>query len=410
MSGAGDAESRDLPDEVPAPTSRRRCGRRHGGGGAAYFHEYRRARRRHGERPHWWPANEPWPPEGEFPWRRMKRRFFIRFAIGVAIFFALFVAGPLIVAGQLLSALGVPRPGATLLAVAFCVGLIAIVIVTARGARRIAVPFGDLIEAAGRLEAGDYSARVPEYLHGPRELGALMEAFNSMAARLEADERQRRTLLADVSHELRTPLAVLQGELEAMIDGVHPTDEAHLAAAVEEIRMLTGLVEDLRTLTLAEAGTLALHPESTDVAVLVQDVAASFESLASRAGVRLRVDTPADLQLVELDPLRIRQVLGNLVANALRYAPAGSEVTIEAVYTAAGITLSVVDRGPGIDPQVLPHLFDRFARSADSRGSGLGLAIGRRLVEAHGGSIRAEQPPGGGTAIRFDLPVPAGHS
>ena len=217
-----------------------------------------------------------------------------------------------------------------------------------------------------------------------------------MAARLEEDERQRRTLLADVSHELRTPLAVLQGELEAMIDGVHPTDEAHLAAAVEEIQMLTGLVEDLRTLALAEAGTLALHRETTDLPVLAQEVG---------AGVQLRVEMPDDLPLVELDPLRVRQVIGNLVANALRYAPAGSDVLIAGERGPDRVTLSVVDHGPGIAPEVLPHLFDRFARSAESRGSGLGLAIARRLVEAHGGTIRAERPAEGGTAIRFDLPI-----
>jgi signal transduction histidine kinase len=335
----------------------------------------------------------------------MRRIFFIRFAVGVGLFLALFVAGPLIVVGQLLAALGLPTPGSTLLAIAFIVGMITIVAGTARGARRIALPFGDLIEAAGRLEAGDYSARVPEYRRGPRELRTLMTSFNSMAARLEVDERQRRTLLADVSHELRTPLAILQGELEAMIDGVHPTDEAHLAAAVDEIQMLTGLVEDLRTLALAEAGTLVLQRESTDLTVLAQEVATSFESLAAQSRVRLRVDAPDDLPLVELDPLRVRQVLGNLVANALRYAPAGSEVLIAAERGSNRVLMSVVDTGPGIDPAVVPHLFDRFARSAESRGSGLGLAIARRLVEAHGGTIRAERPAGGGTAIRFELPT-----
>ena len=361
MSGPGDGAPAGSPYQPPHEPPKEPDGRSRRGSGR--FHErYRRARLRHRERPPWWPADEAWPPEGEFPWRRMRRLFFIRFAIGVFIVFALVIAGPLIVIGQLLTAVGLPNPASSVAAVVVVVGLIAILAGTARGARRVAVPFGDLIEAAGQLEAGDYSARVPLYRHGPRELRSLMAAFNSMAARLDIDERQRRTLLADVSHELRTPLAVLQGELEAMIDGVHPTDEAHLAAAVEEIRMLTGLVEDLRTLALAEAGTLALHPESTDVAVLAQEVAASFESLAARAGVRLRVETPADLQLVELDPLRIRQVLGNLVANALRYAPAGSEVLIEAGCGAGEITLSVVDRGPGIDPQVLPHLFDRFAQ------------------------------------------------
>ena len=363
-------------------------------------------------RPPWWPDNEPWPPQGEFPWRRVRRRFFVRFAIGVSLVFALVVAGPLIVVGQVLGAAGLSG-GATVL------GTFAILLVigfavagAARTARRIALPVGALIEAAGRVESGDYTARVADYRHTPRELRALIDSFNSMAGRLEADENQRRTLLADVSHELRTPLAVLRGELEAMIDGIHPADEAHLTAAVDDIAMLTGLVEDLRTLALAEAGTLALHPESTDLSVLAQEVATAFETLAAAAKVRIEVRAPDDLPLVEVDPLRIRQVLGNLVANALRYAPPNTEVEIAAERPAGGnsdrITVSVADHGPGVSPDVLPHLFDRFAKSADSRGSGLGLAIARRLVEAHGGTIQADVPPEGGTIVRFELPVSPG--
>jgi two-component system, OmpR family, sensor histidine kinase BaeS len=406
-----DRESGQTPPDAPPwgyygrpyGYGRRRHGPMHGGPDGF---QYRGWHGRHGrERPKWWPANEPWPPQGEFPWRHVRRLFFIRFAIGVFLVFALVIVGPLFAIAQILTTLGLPSPSTGILAAAVMLFLVLAIAGTAGSARRFALPFGDLIEAAGRVEAGEYSARVAPVRRGPRELKSLVAAFNAMATRLEEDEQQRRTLLADVSHELRTPLAVLQGELEAMIDGIHPTDEAHLAAAVDEIRMLTGLVEDLRTLTLAEAGSLVLHPESTDVAVLAQEVAVSFESIASQAGVRLRVEAPQDLPLVELDPLRTRQVLGNLVANALRYSPAGGEVLISATSGADKITLSVVDHGPGVDPQVLPHLFDRFAKSAESRGSGLGLAIARRLVEAHGGSIRAEQPAGGGTAIRFDLPI-----
>jgi len=278
----------------------------------------------------------------------------------------------------------------------------------ARSARRFAVPFGDLIEAAGKVEAGDYGARVVVPRHGMRELRWLTEAFNSMAARLETDEQQRRTLLADVSHELRTPLAVLRGELEAMIDGVHPIDEAHLSAAVDQIAMLAKLVDDLRTLALAEGGALALRKESTDLAILAQEAAASFESLAAGAGVKLDVEMPADLPLVDVDPLRIQQVIGNLVANALRYAPRESVVSIAGDAGPQAVTIAVADSGPGIAPEMLPHVFERFAKAEDSRGSGLGLAIARQLVEAHGGSIRAERPGAGGTVISFDLPIRSG--
>ena len=405
LDGAADGPRREPRGGwMPGPQTGPQTGPWHGYS-RHHFERGRPWRERPRDRPGWWPDDEPWPPVGEFPWRRVRRRFFVRFAIGISLLLALVIGGPLITLGQILAALGLPAPSRGFLAAAFVLILILAVAGIAGSARRFAMPFGDLIEAAGRLEAGDYSARVPEYRRGPRELRSLVQAFNAMAARIEDDERQRRTLLADVSHELRTPLAVLQGELEAMIDGVHPTDEAHLSLAVDEIRMLTGLVEDLRTLALAEAGTLALHCETTDLSVLAHEVAASFEALAAQARVRLRVETPDDLPLVELDPLRIRQVLGNLVANALRYAPADSEILIAAEPGVDRITLSVVDGGPGIAPEVLPHLFDRFARSAESRGSGLGLAIARRLVEAHGGTIRAERPAAGGTAIRFELPI-----
>jgi two-component system sensor histidine kinase BaeS len=343
----------------------------------------------------------------------MRRLFLIRVAIGVFLAFAIVVAGPLIVLAQLLSAVGLPAPGAGILAAIVVVGLVALLAGTARSARRVALPFADLIEAAGRVEAGDYAARVSEYHRGPRELRSLMQAFNAMAARLETDERQRRSLLADVSHELRTPLAVLRGDLEAMLDGIHPTDQAHLSAAVEEIGLMTQLVEDLRTLALAEAGTLALHVEPTDVAILAQDSAAAFNAVAEEAGVKVEVEVADDLPLIDIDPLRIRQVLVNLIANALHYAPQGSSVRVTGKREGAAIAISVADEGKGIAPEVLPHLFERFAKSDDSRGSGLGLAIARRLVEAHGGTIRAElgaEPPKapGGTVISFEIPIERG--
>jgi two-component system sensor histidine kinase BaeS len=360
---------------------------------------------RHRERPNWWPEDAEWPPQGEFPWRRVRRQFFARFALVVFLVFILVILAPLIVIGEILAALGLPGHTTWLLGVVFLLVLFLVVARIAGSARRFALPFGDLIEAAGRVEAGDYTARVAPYGRGPRELRSLVGAFNAMAARLEADERQRRSLLADVSHELRTPLTVLRGELEAMIDGVHPIDEAHLTEAVDQIGMLTKLVEDLRTLALAEGGTLPLHKEPTDLAVLAGEAAASFEVLAAAGGVRLEVAMPGDLPLVDVDPLRIQQVVGNLVANALRYSPSGGTVSIAGKAGPRTVTVSVTDGGPGIAPDVLPHLFERFAKADDSRGSGLGLAIARQLVEAHGGSIWAVTPAAGGTTISFELPT-----
>jgi two-component system sensor histidine kinase BaeS len=357
--------------------------------------------------PKWWPKDEPWPPVGEFPWRKVRRQFLVRFAAGVTLVSLLLVAGPLIAIGQILSAAGLSGTASWFAAIVVLLMIALAISGTARSARRFAGPFSALIEATGKVESGDYTARVTIPRHGMRELRWLTEAFNSMATRLENDERQRRTLLADVSHELRTPLAVLRGELEAMIDGVHPMDEAHLSAAVDQIGMVTKLVEDLRTLALAEGGTLALHKEPTDLTILAQEAASSFAALAASAGVAIRVRMPDDVPLLDIDPLRIQQVIVNLVGNALRYAPQGSSVEIVGAAHDGTVTVAVTDGGPGIAPDVLPNLFERFAKSEDSRGTGLGLAIARRLVEAHGGSIRADVPESGGTTITFELPARA---
>ena len=217
-----------------------------------------------------------------------------------------------------------------------------------------------------------------------------------MAARLEVDERQRRSLLADVSHELRTPLAVApRGPRGHDRRRLTRLTEAHLAAAVDQIAMLTKLVEDLRTLALAEGGTLPLHKEPTDLTILAREAAASFVGPAYRAGVQLQVQMPEDLPLVDLDPLRIREVLGNLVANALRYAPRGSGLDRRGDEPEA-VRISITDAGPGIAPEVLPHLFERFARSEDSRGSGLGLAIARGWSRLTAVRSRSRRRPGAG--------------
>jgi two-component system sensor histidine kinase BaeS len=356
-------------------------------------------------RPGWWPASEPWPPTSDFAWRKVRRRFFVRFATGALLVSLLVMLGPLILIGLLLLMAGLPSPGSGIAALIISLILLGALPLIARGARRFASSFGALIEAAGRVETGDLAARVAVPDHGTQEMRWLAEAFNSMAGRLDADERQRRSMLADISHELRTPLAILRGDLEAMIDGIHPIDAAHLAAAVDQIAILTKLIEDLRTLALAEAGTLALHRESVDLAALAGEVAASFESLADVGGVRIVVHISEELPALELDPLRIREVLGNLLANALRYAPPDSVVSITMERQPASVRIAIADHGPGIAPEVLARLFERFAKSDASRGSGLGLAIVRRLVETHGGSIAAMGTDGGGTTIVFELPI-----
>lgn len=217
-------------------------------------------------------------------------------------------------------------------------------------------------------------------------------------------------LLANVSHELRTPLTVVQGNVEAILDGVHDADPEHLGAILDETHVLGRLIDDLRTVALSEAGRLALHRETTDLGILVADAVGSFEAAATSAGVTLSVEVADDVPLLDVDPVRIREVISNLVANALRHTPDGGSVTVSAALAGDGgrtVDIGVRDTGAGIDPALLPHVFDRFAKSADSRGSGLGLAIARGLVEAHGGSISVESRPGEGATFRFSLPVDA---
>ena len=284
---------------------------------------------------------------------------------------------------------------------------ILILVILASGARRLfrrtAAPVSDLVEAAARVESGDFTARVEE--RGPREVRSLARAFTAMSARLEETDEARRRLLADVSHELRTPLTVLQGTLEGMIDGLYPLDEAHLAPVLEETRVLARLVEDLRTLSLSEAGSLRLHPEPTDLGLLLGEVAAAHGAAADAAGVALAVDAAADLPSVEVDPARLRQVVANLIANALRFTPAGGRISVSTARTDVGVRVAVRDDGAGMEPEALEHAFDRFYRSPTSPGSGLGLPIARNLVEAHGGRIEIESNPGRGTEVRFVLPL-----
>ena len=261
----------------------------------------------------------------------------------------------------------------------------------------------DLIEGAARVEAGDYAARVPE--RGPREVRNLARAFNAMSGRLEETDEARRRLLADVSHELRTPLTVMQGTLEGMIDGLYPVDEAHLAPVLEETRVLARLVEDLRTLSLSEAGCLRLHREPTSLGTLLRDVASGHQPASAAAGVRLVVEGTDGLPTMEIDPARIRQVVTNLIANALRFTPAGGRVTVTARRLDDGVLVAVRDNGSGMEAEALEHAFDRFYRSPGSPGSGLGLPIARNLVEAHGGRIEIESAQDSGTEVRFTLPA-----
>jgi two-component system, OmpR family, sensor histidine kinase BaeS len=353
-------------------------------------------------RPPWWPEGEPFPPAqgGWAGGRRFPRRVGLLFAL----FFGLTVVASGLVARWLSGGFGPGRgwhgPPFPLVGL----GLLAVALLAGRALRRMAAPIGDVMEAADRVAGGDYGARVRA--RGPAEVRGLAASFNQMAARLQANEAQRRGLLADVAHELRTPLSVIRGNLEGMLDGLYPADQAHLAPVLEETAVMSRLLDDLQTLSTAEAGVLRLHRERASPSVLVQDAVAAFRARADAVGVHLgwRAD-PAAPEL-EVDAVRIGEVLANLLSNAVRHTPRGGSVAVTAEPSAAGVRFAVSDTGPGIDPRDLPHVFDRFVKSAASGGAGLGLAIARSLVEAHGGTITADSAPGRGTTMRFELPAP----
>ncbi|MEW5940160.1 MAG: ATP-binding protein [Chloroflexota bacterium] len=274
--------------------------------------------------------------------------------------------------------------------------LVMFVFVAVVALRRFARPLDDLLAASNRVAEGDLSVRVDE--KGPREVRSMARAFNTMAERLEATDRQRRDMLADVTHELRTPLTVIRGEVEGMLDGVYPAEEARLKSILEETQLLSRLVDDLRTLALAEAGALQLQREPVNLAALVREAASAFGSGAEAKGVRIEIETEESAPK-EADAGRVREVLHNLLSNALRYTPEGGVIRV----ASRGNEISITDSGPGIAPEDLPRVFERFYKSSDSGGMGLGLSIAKYLVEAHGGTIRAENVPGGGTRIVFTL-------
>ncbi|MDY7080104.1 MAG: ATP-binding protein [Chloroflexota bacterium] len=282
--------------------------------------------------------------------------------------------------------------------------------------RSITHPLQQLTDASRTIAAGDLDTRVS--VRSRDEVGQLADAFNQMATDLARAEKARRNQAADVSHELRTPLTVIQGALEAMLDGVYPTDPENLQAALAQTRTLSRLVEDLRLLALADAGQLYLHTAPLDLGPLLREMIETHRIQAQERGLGLTLEIPSSLPLVEADRDRLAQVIGNLLSNALRYVPEGGHVTLHAeaqgpvLSEAEGqeLIVAVADDGPGVPHEDLPYLFERFWRGDHARqratgGSGLGLTIAHSLVEAHGGRLWAESVEGEGSTFAFALPV-----
>ncbi len=318
--------------------------------------------------PPWWPESEAWPPRRRPPWagRRHGRRFFLPIAL-LALGLWLLSAASLALAGWLVISLIGPsaaRPQAGLVVYP----LAAIVIV------------------------GLFLAFLA--------LRGLARTFTGMSRRLDAQEERRRSFLADVAHELKTPLSVIQAQAEGIADGVYAAGPEAVAPILDAARTLSVLIEDLRTVALTESGALTLTREPVDLAVLVNDVFA----IQLEGGPHLQMEIPADLPPADADPVRLRGVLNNLIANAVRHTPASGIVIVAAAAIGKDIEVTVRDTGTGVSAELQPRLFDRFVRGPDSKGSGLGLAIARDVVEAHGGVISAESRAGQGTTVRFTLP------
>ena len=274
--------------------------------------------------------------------------------------------------------------------------------------RALTRPLRELTAAATVLAGGDLGHQVPVRSHD--ELGELAEAFNRMSADLAHSQSLRRQMTADVAHELRTPLSLILGHTEALCDGLLPPDLETLAVVHDEARRLARLVEDLRTLSLSDAGELSLQREPVDPYELLSKAASAFRSQALARSVQLMVEADPDLPQIEADRDRVAQVLGNLLSNALRHTPEGQLVVLGATAMNGHVRIVVEDTGPGIAPEDLPHVFERFYRTDRSRhredgGSGLGLAIARSLVEAHGGRIWVESEPGEGATFTAELPL-----
>jgi len=269
-------------------------------------------------------------------------------------------------------------------------------------------PIKDLTQASSHLAKGELSYRVP--VRGKDELSVLAQTFNHMASSLEQAEASRRALTADIAHELRTPLAVKRAHLEALQDGIYDLTQENLIAIVEQNISLERLVDDLRTLALADAGQLTMVCVPTDIITLITRLAQRFQPGAGSRSIELELPSAGTCSLISLDPQRVEQIINNLLSNALRYAPDNEAITLSLHCNDQRAVLSVRDRGPGIPAEALDHVFERFykadiARLRSQGGTGLGLSIARKIAQAHGGDLTVANHPEGGALFTLTFPI-----
>lgn len=275
-------------------------------------------------------------------------------------------------------------------------------------ARSLTRPLQDLTEATRAVADGDLQRQVR--VRSRDEIGTLASSFNRMSDALGKSQRLRRQMTADIAHELRTPLSIIVGHLDALDEGVLPANAQTIGIMREEAARLAHLIDDLRTLSLADAGELSLIRVPVEPGPMLQHSAAAYRPAAQTAGVELAVEVEAGLPVLELDPERMAQVLGNLLENALLHTPRGGRIVVSGRAFEGAVEIRVTDSGPGIPPDEVELVFERLYRSDASRrrqagGSGLGLAIARSILEAHGGAIHAEQAPVQGTTFVLRLPA-----
>lgn len=275
-------------------------------------------------------------------------------------------------------------------------------------ARSLTRPLRELTAATRAMARGELGRQVP--VHSQDELGELASSFNQMSSDLARSNELRRQMTADIAHDLRTPLSVLSGYLEALRDGVLEPSPERFDAMFGEARHLQRLIDDLRTLSLADAGELALAPTHVPPGLVLEQAVSSYGPHVAQQSVGLSLEVEPDLPKIEVDTDRMAQVFANLISNALRYTPAGGHIRLGARRQDGHVLLQVQDSGSGISPEDIPHIFDRFyrgegARQGESGESGLGLAIAKSLIELNGGKIGVESAIGEGTTFTISFPV-----